>query len=163
MEISGQIVLITGASRGIGGACAAAFRERGAKLCLTARDGTPLERQSSAEDVVMPGNITNATFRSHLVDTALARFGRIDILINNAGAGLYWPPSTAPLDDVRYLFELNFFAPLALSQLVLPHMRSLNYGPRSGWLIIAAQRLFPKLVEARLTAFMKKIQTGTAA
>src|SRR5262249_51226595 len=49
-------------------------------------------------------------------------------LVNNAGAGLYWPCSAAPLDDVRHLFELNVFAPLALAQLVLPSMRKRNSG-----------------------------------
>ena len=52
-----------------------------------------------------------------------ARWGRIDILINNAGRGSYYTASTAPLDEARALFELNFFAPLALSQLAVPYLR----------------------------------------
>jgi short-subunit dehydrogenase len=123
MEISKRVVLITGASRGIGAACAEAFRERGALLCLTGRDEVALAGNSRSVDLVVPGDITDAGFRSGLIGRAIEKFGRIDILVNNAGAGLYWTPSTAPLDEVRRMFELNFFAPLALSQLVLPQMR----------------------------------------
>jgi short-subunit dehydrogenase len=265
MDIANQIVLVTGASRGIGAACAEAFRRRGAHLSLTARDEAALRRNAAAEDLITTGDITSAEFRSQLVEATLQRFGRIDILINNAGAGLYGPPSTAPLDEVRHLFELNFFAPLSLTQLVLPQMRKQNSGrivnissmggeimlpwlplycaskfalsaltsairqelsgtgihamtvcpgyvstefkanavgprpparmmgsttgpfaitpqqcaadilrgvernarfivtPRAGWVLIAAQRLFPRLVESRLTAFMKTSESEAAA
>ena len=57
--------------------------------------------------------------------------GTIDILINNAGAGIYQPSWEMPMDEARYLMELNFFAPLAMTQLVAPHMRA----RRSGMLV----------------------------
>ena len=62
------------------------------------------------------------------MDEAIARFGQIDILINNAGAGLYSPAWQAPIGDARRLMELNFFAPLELTQLVVPHMRARKSG-----------------------------------
>ena len=265
MHVSNQIVLITGASRGIGAACARAFRGRGAKLCLTARDEAALAGNADDGDLVLAGDITSAEFRSRLTSAAVERFGRIDILINNAGAGIYWQPSAAPLDEVRRMFELNLLAPLGLTQLVLPHMRRQRSGcvvnvssmggevmlpwiplycaskfalsattsalrselagsgiramtvcpgyvatefkanalgpqppagtmgspssrfgitadqcaaailrgvernsrmvvtPRIGWVLIAAQRLFPGVMESRLTSMMKSMQSGAAA
>jgi short-subunit dehydrogenase len=58
----------------------------------------------------------------------LERFGAIDILVNNAGAGLYRPSWSAPMEEVRSLWELNFFALLELTQLVIPHMRARRSG-----------------------------------
>jgi short-subunit dehydrogenase len=78
--------------------------------------------------VVTAGDLTNAAVRSSVVERTIERFGSIDILINNAGAGLYAPAWGAPLDEARALFELNFFAPLAMIQLVAPHMRERRSG-----------------------------------
>jgi short-subunit dehydrogenase len=128
MEISNSSILITGASRGIGAACAAAFRSLGARLCLTGRDEAALQRNSTPDDLVLAGEITSADFRKTLIAATLQRFNGLDILINNAGAGLYGAVSTAPLDEVRRLFELNVFAPLALTQLVVPQMRGHGHG-----------------------------------
>ena len=57
------------------------------------------------------------------MERTLERFGAIDILINNAGMGTYQPSWSIPMEDARRLMELNFFAPLALTQLVVPHMQ----------------------------------------
>ncbi len=54
----------------------------------------------------------------------MERRGRIDVLINNAGRGSYYPGSTTPIDEARAVFDLNFFAPLALAQLAIPHLRA---------------------------------------
>jgi len=128
MRIDGKVVLITGASEGIGAACAAVFRKRGAKLSLLARSEEKLRAAGGPEALITPGDVTLAGTRAAAVAATLERFGAIDILINNAGMGLYAPAWNAPMEDARRLFELNFFAPLALAQLVVPHMRKRGAG-----------------------------------
>lgn len=128
MRIEGKVVLITGASRGIGAACAAQFRARGALLSLTARSQAGLEAAGGAGALLTAGDITEDATRRRVVDRTIERFGRIDILINNAGAGLYQPTCETPMEDARCLFELNFFAPLAMAQRVVPGMRGRHTG-----------------------------------
>jgi len=123
MDVRGKAVLITGASEGIGAACAEAFRRRGALLALNARSEEKLRAVAGAGDLIVPGDITDSGARERVVEATLQRFERIDVLINNAGAGLYWPAWRAPEPETRHLFELNLFAPLGLIQLVVPHMR----------------------------------------
>ena len=128
MDIRDKVVIITGASAGIGAACAAAFRGRGALLSLTARSRAGLERAAGGDALITPGDLTEAETPARIVDATLARYGRIDILINNAGVGLYTPAWNAPLPELRSLFEVNFFAPLRLAQMVVPHMQQQRRG-----------------------------------
>ncbi len=132
MQIPNQVVLITGASQGIGAACAAEFARCGAKLVLTARSEEGLRKAAAAAGVkdtlIVAGDLTNDADRRRLVELATERFGRVDILINNAGLGLYAPSWSVPMEDARRLMELNFFAPMALAQLVAPGMRERRNG-----------------------------------
>jgi short-subunit dehydrogenase len=128
MRIDGKVVLITGASEGIGAACAAEFARGGAKLSLTARSESGLSRAGGADALITPGDLTVEETRRRVVDRTLERFGAIDILINNAGVGSYAPSWSAPMEETRRMFELNFFALLGMAQLVVPHMRARRSG-----------------------------------
>ena len=128
MQIQGKVALITGASGGIGAACARVFEARGARLSIVARNAEKLEAVGGPGTLRTAGDITSEEVRHALVARTVEQFGAIDILVNNAGVGLYAPAWKAPLDDARRLFELNFFAPLALTQLVAPHMRERKRG-----------------------------------
>jgi len=129
MKIDGHVALITGASAGIGAACAAEFARAGAKLSLCARSEEGLRRAAAgAEALITAGDLTDEAVRRRVVERTLERFGAIDILINNAGVGLYIPSWEAPEVEVRRLMELNFFALLGMIQLVTPHMRARRSG-----------------------------------
>jgi short-subunit dehydrogenase len=128
MRIAGRVAFITGASEGIGAATAEEFRRRGARLALMARSEEKLRKIASQEDLIAAGDVTDGAARQEAVRRALERFGAIDILINNAGRGLYAPAWEAPLPEARAMFELNFFAPLALTQLVVPGMQQRRSG-----------------------------------
>jgi short-subunit dehydrogenase len=128
MRIDGKVVLITGGSDGIGAACAAEFAAAGARLSLTARSAEGLKRAGGALALITAGDLTQEETRRRVVERTLERFGAIDVLINNAGVGVYGPSWNASLDDVRHLMELNFFALLGMIQLVTPHMRQRKSG-----------------------------------
>src|SRR5579864_4504487 len=128
MQIKDTVVLITGASEGIGAACARAFEARGARLSLVARNSEKLATVGGAETLRTAGDITSTDIRQSVVGRTIERFGRIDILMNNAGMGLYSAAWNAPMTDARRLFELNFLAPLELTQLVVPYMRERKQG-----------------------------------
>lgn len=128
MRIDGAVVLITGASEGIGAACARALRKHGARLALTARNAPKLAAVARPDGLAVPGDLMDAAERRRIVQSTLAHYGRIDVLINNAGVGLYAPASAAPMDSVRHMWELNFFALLEMTQLVVPSMREHRAG-----------------------------------
>ena len=128
MRIKDSVVLITGASQGIGAACSSVFEQRGARLSIVARDPQKLASVGGPDTLRTAGDITRDDVRREVVARTMERYGRIDILINNAGMGLYSAASNAPMDDARALFELNLFAPLALAQLVVAGMRERKRG-----------------------------------
>jgi short-subunit dehydrogenase len=123
MASNPPVVLITGASQGIGAALAGRYRRLGARLALAALPSPDFPEQSSPDCLVVHGDLTSDGFAGELVRRVMDHFGRIDILVNNAAVGLYAPPSEAPLPLVKKLFDLNVFAPLRLAQLVAPLMR----------------------------------------
>lgn len=122
----GKIVIITGASEGIGSHLAAALLQSGARVALAARSEEHLRTTAAVNPdnaLIIPGDVTLPAVRAGIIEQTIKRWGRIDVLVNNAGRGSYFAPSTAPLDDARALFELNVFAALALAQLATPHLR----------------------------------------
>ena len=123
-----QTVLITGASAGIGKATAKRLLEEGYTIYATARR---VERMRDIED--MGGNALEMDItREEDVVACVERINEeqrgVDILINNAGFGLYGPMEDIPLDDARYQFEVNLFGLARLTQLVLPYMREQGAG-----------------------------------
>ena len=127
MRIEGKVAIVTGASEGIGAACAAEFARAGARLSVTARSEQGL-RNAAPGALIVPGDLTEEETRRRVVEETLARYGAIDILVNNAGAGLYLPSWSAPMEEARRVFELNLFALLGMVQLVVPHMRARGGG-----------------------------------
>src|SRR5215831_19430056 len=83
MRIDGKVVLITGASEGIGAACAAEFAQAGARLALTARSEEGLRRAGGGKALIVPGDLTSEEARRTIVGRTLEHYGQIDILINN--------------------------------------------------------------------------------
>ncbi len=148
MRIDGKVVLITGASEGIGAACAASFRKRGARLSLAARSGEKLRIAGGPDAVITAGDLTLPEIRKRAVAATVERYGGIDILINNAGMGMYDPAWSAPLEDSRRVFELNFFVPLAMAQLAAPHMRG-----RGGAAIVNVSSVAGKVTLPWLTIY----------
>jgi NADP-dependent 3-hydroxy acid dehydrogenase YdfG len=115
-------VLITGASRGIGRASAAALSQSGHQVIATARDVSALHDVPAA--VRLSLDVTDQAS----VDAAMAEAGPVDVLVSNAGATVRAPMETVPLAAVRQLIELNTLGALRLAQAVLPGMRAAGSG-----------------------------------
>ena len=143
MHIQGSVVLITGASEGIGAACVESFRKRGARLVLISRRREKLERLTGPDTLIAPADVTDPEDRRRAVSAAMDRFGAIDILINNAGIGLYAPAWRAPFEEVRRMFDLNLFAALEMAQLVAPYMIRQRRGMIVNISSIAGQMTLP--------------------
>lgn len=128
MHLEGKVVLVTGASEGIGLACASAFRQRGALLALTARREEKLREAARSGETVIAADLLRPDDRRRVVDSVLAERGRIDVLVNSAGAGLYAPSHRTPIEETRRLWELNFFALLEMAQLTAESMKARRSG-----------------------------------
>jgi len=122
--LDGKVVIITGASEGIGASLAAVLRKRGAMLSLAARNESKLREAGGADALVTAGDLTQEPVRAALIQNTLERYGRIDVLINNAGRGSYFSGLVTPVQEARVVFELNFFVPMALAQLAAAHLRT---------------------------------------
>jgi short-subunit dehydrogenase len=122
-SVTSKVVIVTGASEGIGAHVAAALRKRDARLTLIARNQEKLSAVARQEDLVISGDLTDPGVRSEIVSRTVERWGRIDVLINNAGRGSYYSACTTTLEEARAVFELNFFAPFDLVRLAAPHIR----------------------------------------
>jgi NAD(P)-dependent dehydrogenase (short-subunit alcohol dehydrogenase family) len=127
-DLRGHAALVTGASRGIGYAIAAALLARGAAVAVTARK--PDELRVAADELVgmveagadrvlaLPGNAGDPAARAAAVDRTVERFGSLDVLVNNVGINpMYGPLIEADLDTVRKIFDVNVVAALGFVQL----------------------------------------------
>jgi NAD(P)-dependent dehydrogenase (short-subunit alcohol dehydrogenase family) len=130
VEIADKVVIITGASEGIGYAAARLFAEHGAKLALVARSEEKLHALAALcpASLAVPADLRAEGSVGQMVDTVARHFGRVDVLINNAGQGMHVPVEQADLSQYRSVFELNVLAPLAAMQAVTPLMRAQGGG-----------------------------------
>lgn len=130
MEIKDKVVIVTGSSQGIGLAIAKELAGRGAKVVLSARG---LDNLKKAEAEIEGSFAVQADMRKpddikKLIDAAVEKFGRVDILINNAGQGMWKPVEEIDLESQKSLMELNYYGPLLAMQAVIPHMRKQGGG-----------------------------------
>jgi NAD(P)-dependent dehydrogenase (short-subunit alcohol dehydrogenase family) len=130
MDIAGKVVIVTGASSGIGAATARATASAGARLVLAARRTARLESLAAelGDAVAVTTDMRDAAQVRRLVDAAVAAFGRVDVLVNNAGQGLHVPVDRLELDDLVAVMELNVYGPLVAMQSVIPVMRAQGGG-----------------------------------
>lgn len=132
--LTGQVVIVTGASAGIGAATARRLVRGGARVVITARrqdrlDALARELDATGANVLaVAGDITSDADRRRWVDATRVKFGRIDGLVNNAGYGTRGPVEVVPVDLIRRNYETNLFALIALTQLVIPVMRAQGGG-----------------------------------
>jgi len=131
LDYTGRVAIVTGASRGLGRAAAARLHERGASVAVNVRDGERAEqtaRSIGARAFAVAGDIAAAGVPETIAARTLERFGRIDILINNAALPLTTRFERITGEEWRRALEVNLTAPFLLTQAVLPAMKRQQYG-----------------------------------
>ena len=127
--LGGKVVVVTGASQGLGRALALAFAREGVHLVINSRSRDSLgsvageTEETGAEVLAVSADVSVESDVERLVDESVRRFGRIDVLVNNAGLlGPRVPIEEYPEDEWRRVLDANLTAPFLLSKAVIPHM-----------------------------------------
>jgi NADP-dependent 3-hydroxy acid dehydrogenase YdfG len=130
MDLGGKVVIVTGASSGIGESTARLLHAAGAHPVLAARRADRLAALSGELDgaLAVPTDVTDPAQVRDLVAAALDRHQRIDGLVNNAGASLHGPLDQVDLAEFSRILQLNVVGLLAMTQAVLPAMRKQGFG-----------------------------------
>jgi short-subunit dehydrogenase len=125
-----QVIVITGASSGIGLATARAAADEGARLVLAARSEDTLQEvceqlsRQGGEAVAVSADVSVRADVQRIADTAIARFGRIDTWVNDAAVSIYGHLENVSDEDSRRLFDVNFWGVVHGSLVALPHLRA---------------------------------------
>ena len=152
-------MLVTGASSGIGAATARAFAVMGARVGLLARRRDRLEAlsreitASGGAAVVCPADVSDPEAVQRAVADLLARWGRVDVLVNNAGVGLTAPMETTTLEEFSRLHAVNVLGTVAPTQAVLPAMKRAGRGHIINVSSIVGRRAAPLGAAYSMTKF----------
>ena len=127
--MDGKVALVTGASQGLGRALALAYAEEGAKIVINSRNESSIKpvaekaEGKGAEVLALAADVSDGGDVQRLVDAAVERFGRIDVLVNNAGVlGPRVAIEEFPEDEWRKVIDANLTGPYLVSKAVIPHM-----------------------------------------
>jgi len=144
IDLNGKVAIITGASRGVGKACALKLAAQGVNIAVGAKtvkhsDKTPGTIYDTVAEVEKLGvkalavqtDVRAAEQIQNLVNQTAEKFGRVDIVINNAGAIMFLPVEQMPVKRFDLLMQLNYRAPFILSHEPIPHLKKQD----SGWII----------------------------
>jgi 3-oxoacyl-[acyl-carrier protein] reductase len=127
-------VIVTGASKGIGNACALALAAEGAKVCVTARTEELLARTvekidaAGAEGIYVSTDLTSLEGCESVVDACVAKWGGVDVLVNVAGGAAASDILDIPAELIEESMSLKGFSFLRMAQLVIPHMKKNQWG-----------------------------------
>jgi 3-oxoacyl-[acyl-carrier protein] reductase len=130
-DFAGRVAIVTGAARGLGRAVAARLYQRGALVAVNVRDmerAATVAREIGDGVLAVPGDVAAAGVPEAIVRQTIDRFGRIDILINNAALPLTTRFEQISAEEWRKAIDVNLTAPFLLMQAVLPAMKQQRYG-----------------------------------
>ena len=135
IDLGGKVAIVTGASEGLGRATAARLAASGADVAMLARRAAPLEAAAvgiaaagAGRAAALPCDVTDTAALEAAFEAACARFGKVDIVVNNAGSSFRKPAAEITRDEVIGDFDLKVSAALRLVQLALPGMRARGDG-----------------------------------
>jgi len=131
MQVDNKTIIISGASRGIGRATALLLAQQGANVVITARNVIELkevESEGQGKIVAVPGDVSSEVDMERVVQTALDRFGRIDVVINNAGYGVFKNVDEISVDEWDALMATNVKGTFVLTKAALPTLKAQGVG-----------------------------------
>jgi len=145
MELKDKVIIITGASGGIGSATARLLDREGVRCVLTGRDREKLERlaQDLNDPALVPGDISDPALPALLLDTALKRFGRLDAVFNNAGVMHIGAVEEVDIEELCAMVRINVEAVIRMSYTVLRHFKQQGSGFLINTSSLAGLKVFP--------------------
>jgi short-subunit dehydrogenase len=144
--LANKVVLITGASMGVGEGLARAFAAQGARLALAARSVDKLEalaKMLPGQPLAVPTDMSQPQQARDMVEKTVRHFGRIDILVNNAAVGMYAAAATMDLSAAEVLYKTNWLGPMHAIQQAIPHMKQQGGGQIINISTVAARLPLP--------------------
>ena len=164
MKIKDSVIIITGASAGIGLATAHELAKRGAKIVLAARSSEKLAEIAKGipGSLAIPTDMTKPSDIKNLIEKTKTALGRVDVLINNAGQGLMSPVEKVDIAAYRQIMELNVFAVLEAMQAVIPVMREQGKGMILNISSRVSKNYFPNLAAYASTKYALNALSLTA-
>jgi len=165
-RLSGRIAIVTGGASGIGEATARTFAAHGATVIIAdvaAERGMALANEIGNPATFLALDVADPGAWAAVIDEVVRRFGRIDVLVNNAGIGLFGAFEATPMATVREVFETNTFGVMAMTQAVLPQFRERRWGVVVN--VTSSVTLTPMPLAAAYTASKMAIEgfTGSLA
>ncbi len=146
-KVDGKVIIITGATGGIGLATARLLAQHGAKVALAARSVEVLETlvNEIPGSFAVPTDMAKETDVKEMIHKVKEHFGRIDVLVNNAGKGLYAPIEHVAIHEYQKIIDLNIIGPLIAMQRVIPIMREQGSGHILNISSLVSKNYFPNL------------------
>lgn len=137
-------ILITGASTGIGKATAKFFQNKGWNVVATMRSPETDSELATLDNVLVTRlDVTDSSSIYTAIDQGIAKFGQIDVLVNNAGYGAYGPLEAFPMENIRRQFDTNVIGLLEVTKALLPHFRTRKSGVIVNISSIGGKMTFP--------------------
>lgn len=146
-KVDGKVIIVTGASMGIGLATAKLLAQHGAKVALAARSVEILKKleEEIPGSFAVQTDMTNETDIKEMIHKVKEHFGRIDVLVNNAGQGLYSAIEDVDVEAYRKIIQLNVIGPLVAMQHVIPIMKEQGEGHILNISSLVSKNYFPML------------------
>lgn len=164
MDLKDKIAIVTGASEGIGRATAQFLSRQGATVILAARSDEKIAELAHElpKSLAVHTDMRNPADIQNLIDRTIAVYERVDILINNAGQGMYGPVESIDLPKYREIIDLNVYGPLLAMQAVIPFMRRQGGGMIVNISSRVSKNYFPNLAAYASTKYALNALSLTA-